>query len=147
MNLPLILGGAVALYYFTKKKEAPKASVPKDKGFVILIPGKQFSIENEEASQIYAYELAKANAQLSAFAILQKMIEVNESQYHDLAYHPNYYSWLYRVYRAVLKGLVEKNKMTAKDAGDILDETLDSLKAAGLETQGLPTSLVGGFEQ
>lgn len=148
MNLPLVLGGLAAVYFLTKKKETPKASaLPADKGYIVLIPGKQYSIENEEASQIYAYELAKANSQLSAFAILQKFIPLNETQYKEIAFHPNYYSWLYRVYRAVLKGLVEKGKLTAKDAGDILDQSLDSLKAAGLNVQGLPTSVIGGFEQ
>lgn len=148
MNFPLILGGLAAVYFLTKKKESPKASskLPADKGYIVIIPGKQYSIENEEASQIYAYELAKAQSQLSTFEILQKFVQLNETQYKELAFHPNYYAWLYRVYRAVLKGLVEKKKISQKDADAILLESLASLKDAGLETAGLPVTVEGDFE-
>lgn len=148
MNFPLVLGGLAAVYFLTKKKEVPKTSskLPADKGYIVIIPGKQYSIENEEASQIYAYELAKANANISAFEILQKFVQLNETQYKELAFHQNYYAWLYRVYRAVLKGLVEKKKISQKDADAILLESLASLKDAGLETAGLPVTVEGEFE-
>lgn len=167
MNL-LLLGAIGAGLYLvsqsgTKKPSASNGTsskVPVDKGFTVIIPCKMYDIYNEEASYEYAFAITRNNKSLSVFQVLQKVLEgCDESSYKELAYSSKYYAWIYRIYRAILKGILFRKTIITEPeisaASDILIETLESLSQAGLSIENLPAAFTpaeidlkeGNFQQ
>jgi hypothetical protein len=172
-----LVGGALYVATSTTPKKSTTVissdgvviPVPKDRGYTIIIPCKQFDIYNEEASYQYAYhEFAKIVPKLlnwlkngDAQAIEKAIDEFNLKMYgcakggdDSGEMLKNYYPWIYRLLRAGLKAMVDKTPKASraeavKQADIRLKAFLEILKAPplGYDIQGLPTTVEGDFIQ
>lgn len=166
MNLPLLAAAALGVYLLTSSGSKPKtpslSSVPSDKGYSILIPCKMYDIYNEEASYKYAYaKFAQIWKKFSKSKNYQS--DLNESlskfrteifgcntdeEMNKITLSPQYYAWVYRIFRAGLKAGFDNSTVNDKPLLDsMLNGWLQLLSQNGLDIQGLPTTIEGDFLQ
>lgn len=176
MNLLTIGLIGAGLYLFTSsgtKKGSTTGPVKKDidKGYTILIPCKMFDIYNEEASYEYAYqkftEIIKVLTSKKKYNNLDEINDLGDQFQKELFgcdtnkapgvfESPQYYAWGYRIIRSGMKALVDNRQLVNKNITEmqaiayvdqILNLYLQDLKQKGFDIQGLPTTVLGDFQQ
>lgn len=155
--IPILLAGGAAYLLLAKPKAKTVTSSTKngagingDKGFKIIVPCQQFEISNKPKSYEYAYKLAikeieRTQKEKSLFSIgnvFEKLLGCRlfeNPDLNELIYSPEYYSWIYFLYRSVSEALLDKKIATLDSVNADLDNYRNDLNSKGLDAHSLPT--------